>query len=231
MKKLLSFVLCTILCFSLIGCSNNTKTSEPTSEPSQKKEKSQEPKLADSLHFVMEKQGIDLNIWRENEKLYVKNNTGKDLSVEIGISMNNEKYTDKNYFYEFKLKGKIKAKDYSEVYTKSNGNKVSAYTSRVQKFDDSDDVTFYPDQFYFDYIKFKVDGMEYGILYHGKTDSYYVCNYTDRDNWETYFISNPKEKIELINQESDNVNTEIKNFTNEQEKKEMKEVYGVDLED
>ena len=70
MKKISSVILCLILCLNIVGCSSNPAANTSSQISSQENEESN---TARSLHFSLEKQGVDINIWREDEKLYVKN--------------------------------------------------------------------------------------------------------------------------------------------------------------
>lgn len=230
MKKISSVILCLILCLNIVGCSSNPAANTSSQISSQENEESN---TARSLHFSLEKQGVDINIWREDEKLYVKNNGDFDLDIEIDLYANNEDYSTENYSDEIILINTIPSHNYKEVFSESNGNKVSAYTNRVLKTN-TGNVIFTPEQYYFDGVVFKVENEDYGIFYQAKNDGYYVVKYEDRDNykvaddWDTYFLSNVYEDVKLVNKDAQN--SEIKVFTWEQNVKETKEITGVDLE-
>ena len=230
MKKISSIMLCLMLGLSVVGCSSNSAVDTSSQISSQEKE---EVNTAKSLHFSLEKQGININIWREDEKLYVKNNGDFDLDIEVDLYADNEDYSTENYCDEVVLTNTIPSHSYKEVFSESNGNKVSAFTNRVIKTS-TGNVTFTPEQYYFEGVVFKIENEEYGIFYQSKNDGYYVVKYEDRANykvahdWDTYFLSNVYEDIKLVNKSTQN--SEIKVFTWEQDVKETKETTGVDLE-
>ena len=59
MKKISSVILCLILCLNIVGCSSNPAANTSSQISSQENEESN---TARSLHFSLEKQGVDINI-------------------------------------------------------------------------------------------------------------------------------------------------------------------------